>query len=139
MKIVIATVKRPKAQPEFEALCAQLRHTAKEHDLIVLPGIWWTSGNNCFNLAMEIRGDDDKAKLFADAITMHLMPARWTETGGRLPRMDTIDVLPESKPVTSEDLRKLAAAMRDMCPLCGAEGEEDHAQGCPRYRAESER
>jgi hypothetical protein len=149
MKILIATVRCPDNTEKFVSLCAVLRAVATQNDLIILPGIYWTSGKGtAFNVAFEVRGEDKKAEMLADTLTMHLFPARWTTTNDRLPRIDTIDCLPDYTPTTSEDLRKLAEEMRNTCPFCGfvdkGEGNEndtkdiDHAQGCPRYQAKGE-
>lgn len=120
MKIVIATLKRPTSKDQFDKLCAAMRATAKEHDLIVLPGIYWTYGDHCYNLAFEVRGDDDKSKSFAEAMTLSLMPARWGETTQKLHRMDTLDIEP---------------GLVTLCESCGVKPSEPHLDTCPLKEA----
>ncbi len=94
MRILIATATGPKNEGSFEQLAKQMRASASEGDLTIPPGIWWTGGRGCSNLAFDIVGPDDEAEKFATALTMALMPSKWGTTLDTLPSEDTCDLKP---------------------------------------------
>ena len=87
MKVLIATATRPKGYSIFNLI----RDMCTENELKVKGGFKWTTGPGCTNLAFEIEGDDETAEKLANALTMALMPAKWTTTTDLLPDVDEID------------------------------------------------
>jgi len=53
-------------------------------------GVRLTHGPGCFNYGVTIDADEDKAEELMDAITLKLMPARWTPAADR-PFVGVID------------------------------------------------
>jgi hypothetical protein len=92
MRVLIATATKPKAMDNFTELCSLFRAAAVEGGLRIPEGILWTSGPGCTNLAFDVEGDEDVAERFIKAITMQLMPAKWTTTKDSLPEFDTCNV-----------------------------------------------
>ena len=95
---LIATSGIPKSQESFDSMCKNFRGAAKEGGLEITSGIIWTDGFGCSNVAFEVTGDTTEAERLLDAITMALMPARWSNTADKCPDVDTW----ENKP-TKED------------------------------------
>ena len=93
MKLLIATTSRPRDNGNFRDLCSKLREAALESNLKVTSGIFWTSGPGCYNVALEVNGNEEACEAYADALTMALMPAKWTTTPDPIPNTDTCDVL----------------------------------------------
>lgn len=89
-KYLIATATKPKGDDNFKELCGLIRSSAEEHELLkVTGGITWVPGPGCNNLAFEIEGDEAEAEKFVSALTMALMPAKWTTTSDEIPEQDT--------------------------------------------------
>ena len=90
MRVLIATSSGPagKAQTVFDII----RKSAQEGGLVIPPGIIWTTGPGCSNMAFDIIGPDDEAEKFANAVTMALMPAKWGTTTDSLPDKDTCEL-----------------------------------------------
>ena len=93
MKLLIATATKPLSQDNFTAMCGSIRESAKEGDLTIPKGIYFTTGSGCNNLAMELIGDDNEAKRFADVLTMALMPAKWSTFADDTPTEDLCDCI----------------------------------------------
>lgn len=93
MRVLIATAMRPTPE-SFGPFCESLRVAAGERGLQIPEGILFTGGKNgAANLAFELVGGEEKLMdEFARAVTMALMPARWTTTTDSLPKVDTLDV-----------------------------------------------
>ncbi len=94
MRVLIATATGPKNEGSFEQLTKQMRASAAEGNLTIPPGIWWTGGRGCSNLAFDVVGPDDEAERFANALTMAFMPSKWCTTSDSLPDVDTCDLDP---------------------------------------------
>lgn len=94
MRILIATATAPKNKDSAVTMFATIRECAKEGGLKIPPGIMWTGGRGCTNLAMDVMGPDDEVERFANAITMALMPSKWCTTTDALPEEDTCEVSP---------------------------------------------
>ena len=88
MKLLVATATRPL---NFESFCAQLRRGTEESGMKITSGIIITPGPGCNNLAFELAGYEcqEQADRYADALTMALMPAKWSTTPDNLPTEDT--------------------------------------------------
>ena len=93
MKLLIATATKPLSQDNYTAMCGQIRQSAKEGGLTIPKGIYMTPGPGCNNLAFELIGDDDEAERFANALTMALMPSKWSTFGEPAPEEDLCDVI----------------------------------------------
>ena len=93
MKLLIATATKPLSQDNFTAMCGSIRESAKEGNLKIPDGIYMTTGSSCNNLAMELIGDEDEAKRFADALTMALMPSKWSTFVDDTPTEDLCDCI----------------------------------------------
>ncbi len=97
MRILIATATAPKNEGSFEQMAKTMRASAKEGNLTIPPGIWWTGGRGCSNLAFDVIGPDDEVEKFANALTMALMPSKLWTTADSLPSEDTCDLEPINK------------------------------------------
>jgi len=87
MRVLIATGKKA---TNFPGLCECIRESAKEGGLEIPQGIYMVPGPGCGNLAMDIIGPEDEAERFVNALTMALMPAKWSTTSDELPEVDTL-------------------------------------------------
>ncbi len=94
MRILIATATAPKTEGHVEIFFRAIRTLAEEGELTIPPGIIWTGGKGCSNLAMDVIGPDDEVERFANALTMALMPSKWCTTSDALPNEDTCEVAP---------------------------------------------
>lgn len=92
MRILIATATGPKDETSAETIFGLIRQSALENGLEVPPGIIWTGGRGCSNMAFDVIGPDDKAERLANAITMALMPSKWCTTTDALPNVDTCEL-----------------------------------------------
>jgi len=90
MRILIATSCIPQAG-KSEVLLNMFRDFAKEQNVSIPPGILWTHGPGCSNLAMDVIGEDEAAESFANRLTMALMPSKWATTSDALPEVDTVE------------------------------------------------
>lgn len=97
MRILIATATRPKDETSAEIIFGTIRQAAKENGLEVPPGIIWTGGRGCSNMAFDVIGPDDEAEKLANAITMALMPSKWCTTTDSLPDVDTCELEPRGE------------------------------------------
>lgn len=93
MKLLIATSVAPKSKANFAPLCTLIRNFVKNEGLEVKGGIYWTYGQGCCNVAMDIPGEDSAVEKVADKLTIALMPAKWTNTGDDIPDHDVCDLL----------------------------------------------
>jgi len=94
MKILIATATVPLGEDNFREICSMMRSAVAQHGCEIPPGIYWTHGRGCANLAFEFKGPDADAEQFAKELTMVLMPSKWCTTSDPLPSADTCDVIP---------------------------------------------
>lgn len=92
MKLLIATATKPLSAENYTSMCGQIRKSAAEGSLEIPGGIYFTNGPGCNNLAMELIGDDAEAERFADALTMALMPSKWSTTADMIPDEDICDI-----------------------------------------------
>lgn len=76
MDIVIASLTRPtNVQAFFEAI----KNGALEGPCTISAGVF-TGGKGCGNYGFRINGADKDAEDLANAITMALMPAKWSQS-----------------------------------------------------------
>jgi len=103
MKLLIATAIGPKSAKNFGLMCKLIREAAKDNGIEIKGGIYWTYGQGCCNVAMELVGDEEKKKKFADMLTMGLMPAKWGTTYDDIPAEDTCDIKFDEKSAEPEE------------------------------------
>ena len=92
MRVLIATAMRPLTPAHASNVFDIMREDASLNGLTIPPGIWWTQGPGCTNLAFELVGPDDAAEAYTYQLTMALMPAKCSTTADPLPATDTVDV-----------------------------------------------
>ncbi len=97
MRILIATATAPKDHESFANMCKSMRDSVADSPITIPPGIYWTSGRGCSNLAFDVIGPDDEAEKFANAMTLAMMPSKWATTSDELPDEDTCDLIPISE------------------------------------------
>jgi len=91
MRILIATALRPATADKARTVFQMIRESASEGSLVI-PSFYWTDGPGCTNLAFELIGDPKEAEAFANALTMSLMPAKWSTTADSIPSWDSVDL-----------------------------------------------
>jgi len=89
MKILIATSACPQSEESFKGVCKGLRDEAIDRQVEIVGGIIWCPGYGCCNVSFEVEGEESQIERFANAITLALMPAKWTTTGDDIPEIDT--------------------------------------------------
>jgi len=93
MRILIATATKFADANGFANVCQIMRDSAAETEMTIPPGIIFTPGPGCNNLAFDLLGgDDDQCERYANALTMALMPSKWSTTADQLPDVDTCEV-----------------------------------------------
>lgn len=76
MRILIATTKVPLNSDEF----VKCLHRHSKNFNVKVTAARGMLGPGCYNLGVAVEGLHDDAKEYANALTLALFPARWTET-----------------------------------------------------------
>jgi len=91
--LLVATGKAPGNEGELTTINTTLREWSADEGLTIIGGIQWCEGPGCANLAVRLEapsdGFGDKFEKWANALTMALGIAKWSNTRDIPPLIDT--------------------------------------------------